>query len=89
MVRERVESTIRLTFKLLTLLHTYEKIGKEAGMYELVEALETNYHTLQRVVRALEKLDLVKVEPKEKKNVPKLTERGRCVAECSIAWFIS
>ncbi|MEB2836664.1 MAG: DUF4364 family protein [Desulfurococcales archaeon] len=84
-MRERTEHTVRLALNLLRLLHSYEGIGKKAGMYELVEALETNYHTLQRVVRALEKNGLIVVEPYEKKNVPRLTEQGRCVAKCLIS----
>ncbi len=83
-MRERTEMTLRLAFNLLRLLETYENMGKHAGMYELVDALETNYHTLQRIVRALEKLGYIVVEPHEKKNVPKLTERGRCVARCLV-----
>ncbi len=84
MLRERTEMTIRLALNLLRLLRSYEDIGKNAGMYELVEALETNYHTLQRIVRALEKQGLIVVEPLEKKNVPRLTELGRCIAQCLI-----
>ena len=75
---------MKLSLNLMRLLDTYESMGKEAGMYELVEALETNYHTLQRIVRALEKLGLIMVEPKEKKNVPRLTVKGRCVARCLV-----
>ena len=56
-MRERTEYTLRLAFNLIRLLDTYEGMGKTAGMYELVDALDTNYHTLQRIVRALEKLE--------------------------------
>lgn len=84
MVRERVEYSIKLALNLVRLLDTYESMGKEAGMYELVEALETNYHTLQRIVRALEKLEIIQVKPKAKKNVPVITEKGRCLARCLI-----
>ena len=85
MARERAEYYFKLAFNLLRLLSTYENMGKEAGMYELVDALETNYHTLQRVIRALEAQGLVEVVPREKKNVPKLTDRGRCLARCLVS----
>ena len=85
MTVSRTEQTLRLVFNMLRLLLTYEEMGKEAGMYELVEALETNYHTLSRVVNSLERLGYLKVEPREKKNVPRLTDRGRCVARCLVS----
>ena len=81
-MRERTEYTLRLAFNLIRLLDTYEGMGKAAGMYELVDALDTNYHTLQRIVRALEKLEVITVEPHDKKNVPRLTEQGKCMAKC-------
>lgn len=84
-MRERTEYTLRLAFNLIRLLDTYEGMGKTAGMYELVDALDTNYHTLQRIVRALEKLEVITVEPQDKKNVPKLTARGRCLARCLVS----
>lgn len=73
-MRERTEMTIRLSLNLLMLLHSYEDIGKNAGMYELVEVLETNFHTPQRIVRAL-----------EEKNVLKRMECGRCISQCLIS----
>ncbi len=83
-LRERTEETIRLALNLVRLLNTYENMGKKAGMYELVDALDTNYHTLQRIVRALERLGYIRVEPYERKNVPMLTEKGRCIARCLV-----
>ena len=77
------EYAIEKVFDVLRTLLAIEQ--REPGMLELKAATGLNYRTVQKYVKALENLGLVIVEPTDRKNVVKLTEKGRCLAKCLIS----
>ncbi len=77
------EYAIERALNLLKILLAIE--DREPGMLELQEATRLNYRTLRKYVLALERLGLVEIEPTERKNIVRLTERGRCIARCLVS----
>ena len=77
------EYAIERSLELLKILLGME--GREIGVMDLVKASRLNYKTVQKYIYALEKMGLVEVIPKERKNIVRLTERGRCLARCFVS----
>ena len=77
------EYAIAKVFELVKVLLAVE--NRELGVTEIAEVAGLSYRATQKYVSTLEKLGLVEVVPKERKNVVRLTERGRCVARCLVA----
>ena len=76
------EYAIEKVFDVLRILLAIEQ--REPGMLELKAATGLNYRTVQKYVKVLENMGLVKVDPTERKNVVRLTEKGRCLAKCLV-----
>ena len=73
---------IENTFNLLRIL-----LGFEQGIAitELANVAQLSFKTTQKYIGVLEKLGLVKIEPQERKNLVRLTEKGRCLAKCLVS----
>ncbi len=73
---------IERSLELLKILLALE--GRDPGMLDVASAANLNFRTVQKYIQTLEKMGLVSIEPTERKNVVRLTERGRCVARCLV-----
>jgi len=69
----------------LTELLAYLLVKDGVGITEIQNELKTDFRTAQRYVKALEEIGWVEVVPTERRNVVRLTERGRCVARCLVS----
>lgn len=69
----------------MLLILTSEAQGRELGYSDLMDLLKTDFKTVQRYIGALEDVGWVEVVPTERKNVVKLTEKGRCIAKCLVS----
>ena len=76
---------VQFALQFLRAVYAFEQAGREPSTSELAEFLKTNYHTIKRYRDVLEKEGLIEVEPTERKNIVRLTERGRCVARCLVS----
>ena len=79
------EFAVQFALQFIRAVYAFEQAGREPGTSELAEFLKTNYHTIKRYRDILERLGLVEIEPTERKNIVRLTERGRCIARCLIS----
>ena len=78
------EFAVQFALQFLRAVYAFEQAGREPSTSDLAEFLKTNYHTIKRYRDILEREGLIQVEPTERKNVVRLTERGRCVARCLV-----
>ena len=83
-MRKGVDVTVRKTIELLSILLSGEIANREYSIMELMELMRTDFRTLQRYLKALESVGWVEVVPTERKNIVRLTDRGRCIARCLV-----
>ena len=77
------EYVIEQVFNIIRVLLALE--GQQVGITELRDVTKLNFRTVQKYVHALEKLGIVVVEPQERKNVIRLTDKGKCLAKCLVS----
>jgi predicted transcriptional regulator len=77
------EYAIMRSLELLRVLLAIE--AREPSVMDIVHASGLNFKTVQKYINILAKLGLVTLEPTERKNIVRLTERGRCVARCLVS----
>ena len=82
MVRKDLGYSLARLRELLIHLLSSEAQGKALSYTDLADKMKTDFKTVQRYVKALEEVGWVEVVPEERRNLVKLTERGRCVAKC-------
>ena len=71
---------IEQAFNLIKLLISFE--GREIGITELASISGLNFKTVQKYIETLRKMGIVVLEPRERKNIVYLTEKGKCIARC-------
>lgn len=54
------------------------------GIMDLTRASKLNFKTVRKYISALEQMGLLEVIPTERKNIVRLTDKGRCIARCLI-----
>ena len=79
------EFAVSFALQLLKAVYAFEQMNKQPSTSELAEFLKTNYHSMIRYRRILEKEGLIEVVPEGPRNVIRLTEKGRCVARCLVS----
>ncbi len=79
------EFAVSFALQFLRALYAFEQAGREPSTSDLAEFMKTNFHTITRYRRILEKEGLIEIVPTERKNLVRLTERGRCVARCLVS----
>ncbi len=84
-MRKDLGYSLRRLTELMVYLLSAEARGLSPGYTEIQEALKTDFKTAQRYILALKEVGWVEIQPTERKNVVRLTERGRCVARCLVA----
>ncbi|MEB3764594.1 MAG: hypothetical protein GSR77_00275 [Desulfurococcales archaeon] len=78
------EFAISFALQFLRAVHAFEQMGREPSTSDLAEFLKTNFHTIKRYRNILEKEGLIVVEPTDRRNIVRLTDKGRCIARCLI-----
>ncbi len=84
-MRRGADFALKFSLEFLRAVYAFEQAGREPSTSDLAEFLKTNYHTIKRYRDILEREGLIQVEPTERKNIVRLTERGRCVAKCLVS----
>jgi len=79
------EFAVSFALQLLKAVYAFEQMNKQPSTSELAEFLKTNYHSMIRYGRILEKKGLIEVVPEGPRNVIRLTEKNQCVARCTIS----
>ena len=85
MARKDLGYSLQRIAETMLLILTSEAQGRELGYSDLMDLLKTDFKTVQRYIGALEDVGWVEVVPTERKNVVKLTEKGRCIAKCLVS----
>jgi len=83
-VRKDLGYSLSRVVELLIYLLSMEVRGRPVGYSEIQDELKTDFKTVQRYVNALEEIGWIKVDPTERKNLIRLTDRGRCIARCLV-----
>ncbi len=78
------EFAVSFALQFIKAVYAFEQAGREPSMSDLAEFLKTSFHVITRYRRILEQEGLIEVEPTERKNIIRLTERGRCIARCLV-----
>ena len=69
---------IEKSFELLKIIYVHESLS----IMDLMNISKLTFVPLRKYLRTLEEMGFVEVIPDERKNVVRLTDRGRCVARC-------
>ena len=78
------EFAVSFALQLIKAVYAFEQMDKKPSMSDLAEFLKTNYHSMIRYRKILEKEGLIEVVPEGPRNIVRLTDRGRCLAKCLV-----
>ncbi len=69
---------IEKSFELLKIIYVHENVS----IMDLMNMSKLTFVPLKKYLTTLEELGFVEIVPDERKNIVRLTDRGRCVARC-------
>lgn len=76
----RSEFAVKVIIDIISFL--FKNDQEDLGIMEIVEKLPYNHRTIRNYIAALQKEGVIKIEPLMNKNIVKLTNKGKYIADC-------